>query len=99
MPCWCGSGKKYKKCHFAFDERIIEAERSGHIVPSRELLKTAEDIEGIKKAAVINMACLDEVEKQIREGMSTQEIDDIVASVTKSMGGICADLGLSLIHI
>ena len=93
MPCWCGSGKKYKKCHLAFDERIIEAERSGHIVPSRELLKTAEDIEGIKKAAVINMACLDEVEKQIREGMSTQEIDDIVASVTKSMGGICADLG------
>jgi hypothetical protein len=25
-PCWCGSGKKYKKCHLAADE---EAERSG----------------------------------------------------------------------
>ena len=21
-PCWCGSGKKYKKCHYAFDERL-----------------------------------------------------------------------------
>lgn len=21
-PCWCGSGKKYKACHQAFDERI-----------------------------------------------------------------------------
>ena len=27
-PCWCGSGKKYKKCHLAADE---EAERSGSI--------------------------------------------------------------------
>ena len=21
-PCWCGSGKKYKKCHADFDARI-----------------------------------------------------------------------------
>ena len=20
--CWCGSGKKYKKCHLDFDEKI-----------------------------------------------------------------------------
>lgn len=20
-PCWCGSGKKYKKCHEAFDAK------------------------------------------------------------------------------
>jgi len=20
-PCWCGSGKKYKKCHFLEDEK------------------------------------------------------------------------------
>ena len=23
-PCWCGSGKKYKKCHIDFDEKIEE---------------------------------------------------------------------------
>ena len=23
--CWCGSGKKYKKCHSAFDERLERA--------------------------------------------------------------------------
>ncbi|HAV27759.1 MAG TPA: hypothetical protein DCX23_05515, partial [Lachnospiraceae bacterium] len=22
LPCWCGSGKKYKVCHMAFDEKI-----------------------------------------------------------------------------
>ena len=21
-PCWCGSGKKYKTCHMAMDEKI-----------------------------------------------------------------------------
>ena len=38
------------------------------------------------------MACLDEVADKIKAGMSTQEIDDIVADVTKKMGGIPAPL-------
>ena len=21
-PCWCGSGKKYKSCHAAFDDKL-----------------------------------------------------------------------------
>ena len=92
-PCWCGSGKKYKACHQAFDEKIIRFERMGHTVPGRNLLKTPQDIEGIKKSAVINIAVLDEVGDRIRAGMSTQEIDDIVMSVTQKMGGIPADLG------
>lgn len=25
-PCWCGSGKKYKKCHEEFDNKIEEFE-------------------------------------------------------------------------
>lgn len=93
MPCWCGSGKKYKACHMAFDERIAEFQRRGHIVPDRGLIKSAKDIEGIKKSAVINMAVLDEVGEKIRAGMSTQAIDDIVVNTTKKMGGIPADLG------
>ena len=24
-PCWCGSGRKYKQCHEAFDEKIRSA--------------------------------------------------------------------------
>ena len=26
-PCWCGSGRKYKKCHEAFDERSAKSRR------------------------------------------------------------------------
>ncbi len=91
-PCWCGSGKKYKSCHEAFDDKIIGYERMGHIVPKRSLIKTEKDILGIKESAKINMACLDEVADKIKAGMSTQDIDDIVADVTKKMGGIAAPL-------
>ena len=89
--CWCGSGKKYKSCHAAFDDKIIHFEHEGFIVPDRSLFKTAKDIEGIKKSAVINMAVLDEIGEKIHAGMSTQEIDDIVYNTTTKMGGIPAD--------
>ena len=38
--CWCGSGRKYKSCHMAFDERIARAKAEGHIVPKRDIIKT-----------------------------------------------------------
>ena len=91
-PCWCGSGKKYKACHAAFDDKLIALEHKGFRIPSRDLLKTEKDIEGIKKSAVINMAVLDEIGDKIRAGMTTQEIDDIVYKTTTKMGGIPADL-------
>ncbi len=91
-PCWCGSGKKYKNCHMAFDERIMGAALDGHIVPDRSLIKNEREINGIKESAVINMACLDAVAEKIRPGMTTQEIDDIVYETTTRMGGIPAPL-------
>ena len=91
-PCWCGSGKKYKHCHEAFDEKIREFEVKGAVVPDRSIIKTPKDVEGIRKSAVINIAVLDEVADKIHAGMSTQEIDDIVYNTTVKMGGIPADL-------
>jgi len=76
-----------------FDERIREFEEEGHIVPPRSIIKTPEQVEGIKRSAVINIAVLDEIGEKIREGMSTQQIDDIVMTTTKKMGGVPADLG------
>ena len=31
--CWCGSGKKYKKCHMQMDDKILLLASEGHIVP------------------------------------------------------------------
>ena len=92
MPCWCGSGKKYKNCHLEFDERIAEFKRNGAVVPSHRLLKTPAQIERIKESCKVNVAVLDAVAAEIHEGMATSEIDRIVSDVTASMGAVPAPL-------
>ena len=63
--CWCGSGKKYKKCHLGFDERLRDLYEQGFEVPTRSMLKSAADIEGIKRSAAINIGVLDCVAERI----------------------------------
>lgn len=90
--CWCGSGRKYKACHMAMDEKIHRYELEGHIVPPKNILKTEKQIQGIRESSVINMAVLDAVGEMIGPGVSTQQIDDVVTEVTARMGGIAAPL-------
>lgn len=91
-PCWCGSGQKYKKCHFDFDMKLEALEAKGHKIPPHEIIKTPEQIQGIKDSAKINIAVLDYVAEHIKAGISTQDIDDWVDSLTRKMGGIPATL-------
>ena len=91
-PCWCGSGKKYKSCHMRFDEKLKGFQLKGHIVPDRSIIKTPEQVQGIRESAKVNMACLDAVAAAIRPGMSTEEIDKIVYDTTVSMNAIPAPL-------
>lgn len=74
-------------------ERMEQLRRKHKEVIDDEWIKRPTMIEGMRKAGIVNTGCLDEVGKNIRVGMSTQEIDDIVASYTKEHGGICAPLG------
>lgn len=71
-------------------EKMEECRKKGMEVPSLELLKRPSHIEGIRKAGIVNTGVLDEVAKNIYEGMSTQEIDDIVKQYTDAHNGICA---------
>lgn len=91
-PCWCGSGQKYKKCHFEFDERLEDLKCSGYKIPPHKIIKTPEQIEGIKASARINIAVLDYVAEHIKAGISTEEINGWVDSLTREMGGIPAPL-------
>lgn len=91
-PCWCGSGKKYKSCHSAQDDKVESFRLKGHMVPRHSQLKTPEQIQGMRDSSVLNMAILDAVGESIHAGMSTQEIDDIVVRLTAEMGGIAAPL-------
>ena len=90
--CWCGSGKKYKKCHLAFDERLQSMYEQGFELPDRASLKSAADIEGIKRSATINIGVLDYVAERIGPGTTTEEVDRWVHDYTVEHGGIPADL-------
>ena len=91
-PCWCGSGKKYKYCHQEFDNKLEHFETLGIQVPKHSMIKTPEQVEGIRESAKVNIAVLDEVASKIREGMSTEEIDRIVYDTTVKMDAIPAPL-------
>ena len=90
--CWCGSGKKYKHCHEAFDEKLMEAADAGHQIPDHDMIKTPEQIEGIRESCKINVAVLDYVAEHIKAGVTTEEIDQWVYNETTRMGGIPAPL-------
>ncbi|QWT17946.1 type I methionyl aminopeptidase [Collinsella sp. zg1085] len=90
--CWCGSEKKYKKCHMGFDERLQQCAHAGAEVLPRSLYKTAADIEGMKKSAEINRGALDYVAAHIKPGISTAEIDRWVHDYTVEHGAIPAPL-------
>lgn len=91
-PCWCGSGKKYKVCHEQFDEKVIHYQMQGHMIPDRDMIKSKEQLEGIRESGRINIAILDYVAANIKAGMSTEEIDVMVSSETARLGGIPAPL-------
>ena len=75
------------------DRQIMYWESKGKLVPTRQLIKTPEQIEGIRRAGVINTLVLDTVEAAIRPGMSTQDIDDICMRVCKENDATPACLG------
>lgn len=91
--CWCKSGKEYQNCHMEFDKKVNQARREGHEVPSHTIIKTPEQIEGIRESGKLNIAILDYVAERIKAGVSTEEINQWVHEYTVSHGGIPAPLG------
>ena len=75
-----------------FDKKIMHLENQGVLVPTRELVKTPEQIEGIRRSGVVNTGVLDLIEKEIHEGMSTLEIDKLCREYCEAHGAIPACL-------
>lgn len=74
------------------DKHIMYLQNKGHLVPSRKLIKTPEQIEGIRRSGVVNTGVLDLIAQEIKEGMSTAAIDKLVYDYTVSHGAIPASL-------
>lgn len=67
-------------------------ENKGALVPTRELVKTPEQIEGIRRSGVVNTGVLDLIEKEIHAGMSTLEIDQLCRDYCEAHGAVPACL-------
>jgi methionyl aminopeptidase len=75
-----------------FDKKIMYWESKGKLVPTPDLIKTPEQIEGIRRAGVINTGVLDAVAAEIHAGMNTLEIDKICSAYCEEYDAIPACL-------
>ncbi len=93
-PCWCGSGKKWKKCHYP---HLPSSNRSDmaleYLKRYNIILKTPEQIEGIRRACQLSAQILDQLCKAAKEGVTTLALDQLSAKLHKEAGAIPAPLG------
>lgn len=93
-PCWCGSGQKWKKCHFP-----IEAQKTSSQLAEEYLkrfgiiLKNEKQIQGIRRACRTAASILDQLCKAAVEGISTEELDILSRKLHSEAGAIPAPLG------
>ncbi|MEG1587275.1 MAG: type I methionyl aminopeptidase [Bacteroidales bacterium] len=74
------------------DKKVLSFQDKGALTPSKKLIKTPEQINGIRQSGIVNTGILDMLEKEIRAGISTAEIDRLVESYTRAHGAIPAPL-------
>ena len=89
--CPCGSGKKYKKCCMMKVNKEIDM-KTFYLNKYGIRIKSKEEIEGIRKAGELVMATHTEVEKILRPGITTDDINKLVHEHTVANRGIPAPL-------
>ena len=73
-------------------QKIKEYRSKGYKIPPLKIIRSDEQIAGIRESAKINTALLDYISENIREGITTQDVDDMVYEFTRSHGAIPAPL-------
>lgn len=95
-PCWCGSEKKWKACHFPQHDPKIGGNgdklREEYLRKHQIILKTEEQIQGIRAASQLASHILDETCKLAKEGVTTQELNDFAHKLHVEAGAIPAPL-------
>ncbi|HAB98595.1 MAG TPA: methionine aminopeptidase, partial [Parachlamydiales bacterium] len=92
-PCWCGSGQKWKKCHFpAIPSYEPLAKR--YLDAYGILLKAPEQIEKIRKACQVTSDLLSEICAADKAGVTTLELDELSRKLHKKYNAIPAPLAL-----
>jgi len=94
-PCWCGSEKKWKKCHFPKPPPLSRQNKLAETYYKQYgiLLKSAEQIAGIKRACKLTATILDQLCQMAKAGVTTNEINALAEKLHKKAGAIAAPLG------
>lgn len=102
-PCWCGSGKKRKKCHpqdeptssgiqsFSEGDKYKEL-RALYYKKYQIVLKTPEQVIGIRKACLLAADILDKICAMAKEGVTTEELNAYANKLHKEANAIPAPL-------
>jgi methionyl aminopeptidase len=90
-PCWCGSGKKWKKCHYP--KKTTQSESDLYFTRYGIRLKTAEQIAGIRRACHLASKILDATCKMAKKGVTTLELNDFAHNLHLQNNAVPAPLG------
>lgn len=95
-PCWCGSGKKWKQCHFPHrgpgQETPQQDLRTHFLRKHHIILKNEKQIEGIRYACKLAAKILDKTCELAQEGVTTLELNDFAHKLHLEAGAIPAPL-------
>jgi len=92
-PCWCGSGKKWKKCHYPQKENTKMTLAQSYLKQWDIVLKNPDQITGIRKACELAAFILDQTCKMAKAGVTTNELDAYAQKLHTEAGAIPAPLG------
>ena len=94
-PCWCGSKKKWKKCHAPLLEEVeyFESLRKNYRSNYQILLKTSDQIEGIRRSCQLAANILKKTKALAKIGVTTNELNDFATKEHVKAGAVPAPLG------
>lgn len=94
-PCWCGSDKKWKKCHYPLPPPVAEFEalKERYRRQYQIHLKNAEEIAGVRQAARLTAEILKATCARAKEGVTTNELDRFAHQLHLEAGARPAPLG------
>lgn len=92
-PCWCGSGRKWKVCHYpAVSSHQKDDVKDRYLRQYHILVKDAAQIDGIRASCQLAAQILDATCAMAKEGVTTQELNDYAHRLHLEAGAIPAPL-------
>lgn len=93
-PCWCQSGQKWKKCHFPVKPPPASSDLAEEYLKKYGIiLKTAEQIKGIRRSCALAAEILDKTCSMAKKGATTEELNSYAHQLHVDAGAIPAPLG------